>query len=99
MRKNGCTTSAKCWELDVINCDKTLYKNSYATLKEIADDLGMTYNQVVELSSGRKKQPKGKYDTKYIFKKIVAEKLNKKNKDIQVLDIPQESAPASVVVN
>lgn len=70
MRKKGSTTTAKCWKLEVINQNEVIYTGDYTTLKEIANELGLTYNQVVELSSGRKKQPSGRYDTNYKFSKI-----------------------------
>jgi len=76
MRKKGCKTNAICWKLEVVNQNEIIFENEYSTLSEIAGDLGLTYNQVVELSSGRKKQAEGRFDTYYRFKKI---KNNKKD--------------------
>ena len=81
MRKKGCKTNAICWKLEVINQNEIIFENEYSTLSEIASELGLTYNQVVELSSGRKKQADGRFDTYYRFKKI---KNNKK--DIEELE-------------
>ena len=78
MRKKGSATLKKCWKCEVLNQNETIYHNEYATLKQIANDLGLSYSQVVELSSGRKKDNKGRYDTNYRFTRInnTAEKLN-----------------------
>jgi hypothetical protein len=77
MRKKGSNTLKLCWRCEVVNQNETIYSNEYATLKQIANDLGLTYSQVVELSAGRKKDSKGRYDTNYRFTRINnAEKLN-----------------------
>ena len=62
MRKKGSNTLKKCWKCQVINQNETIYENEYSTLKQIANDLGLSYSQVVELSSGRKKDSKGRVD-------------------------------------
>tara|TARA_R100000951_G_scaffold115995_1_gene126052 strand:- start:7059 stop:7379 length:321 start_codon:yes stop_codon:yes gene_type:complete len=79
MRSKGSKTNIKCWKLEVVNQNNIIYENEYSTLNEIANELGITYNQVVELSSGRKKQPTGRFDTSYRFIKLnkKSEKLNK----------------------
>ena len=78
MRKKGSATLKKCWKCEVLNQNETIYHNEYATLKQIANDLGLSYSQVVELSSGRKKDSKGRYDTNYRFTRIInsAGKIN-----------------------
>ena len=78
MRKKGSITTKLCWECEVHNQNEIIYKGQFATLKEIANELGLSYSQVVELSSGRKKDNKGRYDTNYRFTRIdnSAEKLN-----------------------
>ena len=55
MRKTGSKTLSKCWKLEVMNQNASLFTGEYSTLKEISNELGMSYNQIVELSSGRKK--------------------------------------------
>ena len=76
MRKEGCITKAKCWNIQVINQQIPIFSGEYATLKDIAKELDISYNQVVELSSGRKRQGRGRFDTTYIFTKISSKKLN-----------------------
>lgn len=80
MRSKGSKTNIKCWKLEVVNQNNIIYEGEYRTLNEIANELGFTYHQIVELSSGRKKQPSGRFDTTYRFikinKKECAEKLN-----------------------
>lgn len=83
MRSKGSKTIALCWRLEVINQNDIIFTKEYTTLKEIANELGITYNQVVELSSGRKKQPTGRYDTTYKFYKLSAEKLNENCENIK----------------
>tara|TARA_R100000231_G_scaffold94253_1_gene70766 strand:+ start:1317 stop:1622 length:306 start_codon:yes stop_codon:yes gene_type:complete len=74
MRSKGSKTNINCWKLEVYNQNNIIFENEYKTLNEIANEIGFTYNQVVEISSGRKKQPTGRFDTSYKFIK-----LNKKN--------------------
>ena len=78
MRKKGSTTLKLCWKCEVINQNEIVFQNEYATLKQVANELGLTYSQVVELSSGRKRDNKGRYDTNYRFTRLdkTAEKLN-----------------------
>ena len=96
MRSKGSKTNVKCWKLEVINQNNIIYENEYSTLNEISNELGMTYNQIVELSSGRKKQPGGRFDTSYRFIKLnkKAEKLNQdveENKDEEISVPPEPS--------
>ena len=83
MRKTGSKTLSKCWKLEVMNQNASLFTGEYSTLKEISNELGMSYNQIVELSSGRKKQPKGRYDTSYKFTKL--KKGDKLNDDEEII--------------
>jgi len=70
MRKEGSSTKKICWNLKIKNNDTIIYDKDYTTLKSMPVDLGITYNRVVELSTGRKKQKGGKYDSVYFFTKI-----------------------------
>jgi len=90
MRKKGSITKAMCWRCDVVNQNETIYSNEYSTLKEIANDLGLSYSQIVEISAERKKQPTGRYDTSYKLTKIKngvklnnAEKLNEIEEEVK----------------
>ena len=77
MRKKGSITLAKCWNCKVINQNETVFNDDFTTLQEIANELGLTYSQVVEISSGRKKRPNGRFDTIYELSRIkMAGKLN-----------------------
>jgi hypothetical protein len=81
MRNKGSKTCAKCWRLDVVNQGNNLFSGEFSTLTEIGQELGLSYHQVVEMSSGRKKPRIGKYDTSYRFTRLspTAEKLNEDN--------------------
>ena len=70
MRKTGDQTKKNCWNIKALNNDNILFEKDYPSLKSVGEDLGFTYNRVVELSIGRKKQASGKYDTQYIFTKL-----------------------------
>jgi len=90
MRSKGSKTEVLCWRLEVVNQNEIIYTNEYKTLNEVATELGITYNQVVEMSSGRKKQLKGRFDTTYRFIKInkkkcqeVSEKLNTETSELK----------------
>ena len=88
MRKKGSNTLKLCWDCEVLNQNEIVFKGQFSTLKEIANELGLSYSQVVELSSGRKKDNKGRYDTNYRLKRInhPAEKLNDDANDIEGQD-------------
>jgi len=90
MRKEGCKTIAKCWIVEVFNQNETIFKGEFSTLKEIANELGLSYSQIVEISAERKKQPTGRYDTSYKLTKIKngvklnnAEKLNEIEEEVK----------------
>lgn len=72
MRTKGSKTNKNCWNCKVLSHKEgaILFDGDFKTLKEVSEELGLSYNQVVELSSGRKKQPSGKYDTNYKIEKI-----------------------------
>jgi hypothetical protein len=82
MRSKGSKTQSICWKLEVVNQNEIIFTKDYCTLKEVANEIGMTYNQVVELSSGRKKQPKGRFDTNYRFIKLSG-KLNENPQEVK----------------
>ena len=70
MRKEGSITNKLCWNLKIMMNDNIVFEKDYTTLKSMPEDLGLTYNRVVELATGRKKQNGGKYDSVYVFTKI-----------------------------
>ena len=70
MRKIGDITQKICWKLQISVNNNIVYENEYSTLKDIAEELGYSYNVVSEMVMGRKKNRKGKYDTQYSIKKI-----------------------------
>ena len=82
MRKKGCSTCKDCWELKVINQNEVIFQGKYKTLKEVANECGMTYNQIAEISTGRKKPKLGRFDTQYQLTKL-SEKLNKEDEELQ----------------
>tara|TARA_R100001086_G_scaffold6918_1_gene4161 strand:+ start:1072 stop:1293 length:222 start_codon:yes stop_codon:yes gene_type:complete len=70
MRKIGDITQKICWKLEITVNDNIVYENEYSTLRDIAQELGYSYNVVSEMVMGRKKNRKGKYDTQYSIKKL-----------------------------
>lgn len=61
MRTSGAKTKKNCWSCSVIVDGVLLSSNEYKTLKDIADYLDLSYNQVVEISNNRKSKSKGKF--------------------------------------
>ena len=86
MRSKGSKTEVLCWRLEVVNQNEIIYTNEYKTLNEVATELGITYNQVVEMSSGRKKQLKGRFDTSYRFIKINKKKCQEEKESAEKLN-------------
>ena len=70
MRKIGDITQKICWKLQIVVNDNIIYEQKYSTLKDIANELGYSYNVVSEMVMGRKKNRQGKYDTQYYIKKL-----------------------------
>ena len=97
MRTKGSKTKVDCWNLKVHNCDNCIYEKDYKTLKEMASDCGFTYNQMVEMSSGRKKIKCGRFDTKYEINKMSG-KLNSNPPDIQEAVVPKNETDEEEVV-
>ena len=57
MRTTGSKTNKKCWSVIIKQGDIELHNNQYSTLKEAADELGLTYSQICELGpNGRNKK-------------------------------------------
>ena len=84
MRTKGSKTNKNCWNCKVLTNSEgaILFDGDFKTLKEVSEELGLSYNQVVELSSGRKKQPKGRFDTNYRFIKLSG-KLNENPQEVK----------------
>ena len=51
-RKSGCMTEKNCYVCDV-KINDTILMPPTRTLKEISEQLGMTYNQIADISCGR----------------------------------------------
>tara|TARA_R110000824_G_scaffold250374_3_gene439169 strand:+ start:165 stop:455 length:291 start_codon:yes stop_codon:yes gene_type:complete len=69
-RKKGATTKKDCFNLKIVFKDEVIFNEDFKTLKNIADELSFTYNRVIEMTRGRKKELNGKYEPKYIIGKI-----------------------------
>lgn len=95
MRKKGATTKVNCWKCEVVNQNEVIYHNEYKTLSEIANDLGLTYSHITELSAGRRKQLTGRFDTCYILTRIKpAEKLNENEEEVLEDNSLEEDNPS-----
>ena len=63
-RKNGALTEKKCFCCEVkINDTILMPLKQFCTLREIAEELGMTYSQITDINSGRVSK---KYKFKYM---------------------------------
>jgi hypothetical protein len=70
-RTQGAKTSKLKWNVKVMVNDNELFNQDFSSLNQVAEPLGLSYFQVVEMANGRKKCfGNGKYDTRYIFSKI-----------------------------
>lgn len=75
MRTNGALTQKNCYNLKVMmNGIETLNKD-FKTLRDISNELGFSYNKVVELKRKKNKIIKGTYEPHYIIDKISEYKI------------------------
>lgn len=70
MRKSGDLTNKLCWKLSISIDGNLMFIKDFKTLKEIADELNLSYNVVSEMSLGRKKNRRGKYEPQYNFTRL-----------------------------
>ena len=57
MRTKGAKTIKNCWLVNITQGDIVLHNGEYKTLKDAADDLGLSYSQICELGpNGRNKK-------------------------------------------
>lgn len=70
MRKSGDLTKKYCWEMTIYINDKIISQNKYKTIRDIADELDLSYNVVSEMIMGRKKNRKGKFEPQYLFTRL-----------------------------
>ena len=61
MRTKGAKTEKECWELKIFYSDYVVKEGIYKTLKEVADDLNLSYNQVSEFTNKGRNKTKTKY--------------------------------------
>jgi hypothetical protein len=61
MRTKGAITNKECWSLKIYYPDYIVKEGTYRTLKEVADDLNISYNQVSELTTNGRNKTKTKY--------------------------------------
>tara|TARA_R110000803_G_scaffold70074_1_gene132776 strand:- start:4808 stop:5137 length:330 start_codon:yes stop_codon:yes gene_type:complete len=85
MRTKGAITKKECFNCKVVMNGEIQQDRNYVNLRDVAKDLNMTYNQVVEITRNRRKIKTGKYDTNYFIGKI-----KQNNKDIKDNEIPSE---------
>ena len=70
MRKTGDMTNKICWNLIIKLNEEILLDKEYKTLKDISDELQISYNIVSEMVLGRKKNKSGRYEPQYIFSRL-----------------------------
>tara|TARA_R110001583_G_scaffold144999_1_gene296986 strand:- start:904 stop:1125 length:222 start_codon:yes stop_codon:yes gene_type:complete len=60
-----------CWKVVVSIEDTILHKGEYISLSDVAEDLNLSYHQVADISTGRKRfNTNFKYQPKVEIKKI-----------------------------
>ena len=70
MRKTGNITKKICWQLLISIDNNVISDKQYRTLKDISNELNMSYNIVSEMAMGRKKNKLGRYEPQYSFFKL-----------------------------
>ena len=70
MRKSGDITNKICWKLIIELNDEVVLDKEFKTLKDVSNELGISYNIVSEMVLGRKKNKSGRYEPKYTFSRI-----------------------------
>ena len=61
MRTKGAKTEKECWKLKISYPDYIVKEGTYKTLQDVATDLGLTYNQVSEMTNKGRNKTKSKY--------------------------------------
>ncbi len=64
-----------CFNCKITQDGKELHNEDYITLKDISDDIGLSYNIVADISCGRKKNLK--YNNFKYFPKVEITRLSK----------------------
>ena len=90
MRKSGANTRKKCWKLIIINYrNEVLLSKDYSTMREIADELGYSYNIVNDMFNQRSRGRMGRYDNKYEIIKL-GQDIDVSKQEIIDKDVIQE---------
>lgn len=78
MRTKGANTKKECWCLKIYYPETNIIikQGQYITLKDVAKDLGLTYNQTTELTNNGRNKTKNKFK---FYPKIELTKINKIN--------------------
>lgn len=79
MRTAGSKTLKNCFNLSIVVNNQEIYNNDFKTLKEISEELGFTYNKVIEIKRNRRKQLTGRYEPQYYINKIGKEDVEEGN--------------------
>ena len=66
-----------CFNCKITQMNNVIHDKDYTTLKEIADYIGLSYNQIADISSQRIKS--NKYNKFKYFPKIAINRINRKN--------------------
>lgn len=75
MRTKGAKTKKDCWSVTIKQGETILHKETYRTLKDAGEDLGLSYSQVCELGPhgrNKKKSIRFKFMPEIIIEKIGA---------------------------
>jgi hypothetical protein len=73
-------SKTNCFNCKITLNDNELHNKDYKSLKEISDDLGLSYAIIADLSNGRKQSKK--YDKFKYQPKIEISRINKNNENI-----------------
>ena len=90
MRTKGANTKKECWCLKIYYPDKNIIikEGVYITLKDVAKDLGLSYNQTTELTSNGRNKTKNKFNFYPTIELYKIEKLIENTNPIDSLEPP-----------
>ena len=77
-------SKTNCFNCQITQMNNVIHDKDYITLRDIANDIGLSYNQVADISAQRIKN--NKYSKFKYFPKITIKRINRKDDN----EIPNE---------
>ena len=94
MITKGAKTKKDCWRILIKQGEQILHEETYKTLKDAGEDLGLTYSQICELGPhgrNKKKSIRFKFMPKIVIEKIGA--IDKEYEDMKEKEEDPDYSP------